>query len=571
MKIFGEKHPLDKRTEDVSEHILVSHIVNILIVIMALVSTYNEFRLGKGFVPYVNYFIVLVSAVAIIPYVLKKLRFENDFFPRFLTTELIILLILFPVVTTAVYGTGGHSGAKVLFMIPVIIAATTYGKTAGLASALLAVLILFSYDTSHLERASVSKMFQLDLIFSGVMITLAWLMGGFTDIEKRTREQLLFMANTDSITGLANHHRFLERLTEELAKAKKNSTPLALIMVDIDYFKFYKDHYGHQKGNEVLARIGEAMQGLVKEPHFPARYGGEEFIIVLPGERREVAQAKALEIEKAIESIPFEGAEIQPLGKMTVSVGVACYPEDGASPEELIRAVDEDLYRAKYGGNRDHLRISIMDQLRALSFFDKGLLGSLKSFLTAINVKDRYTFGHSERVMTYAVATADRLRLSEDKINEIRYGAYLHDIGKIDVETDILNKEGSLTGEEWEVIKKHPVRGCDLIRPLASLAGIASIIRYHHENYDGSGYPDGLQGEEIPLAARILRVVDSFDAMTTDRPYKRTKTLEEACRELRRLAGKIYDPVVVEVFTEVVLEKEKQAGTGGQKEKQRGE
>ncbi|MEW5899703.1 MAG: diguanylate cyclase, partial [Bacillota bacterium] len=526
--------------------------------VMAFVSVYNDFRLGKQFGAYLNYFIIMLSALGIIPYILKKLQAQNEFFPRFLTSDLIILFILFPIVAFSVYGTGGHSGAKILFLIPVIIAATAYGKAVGLTSAFFAILILFSYDVSHLEKAAVSKMFQLDLIFSGVMITLAWLMGGFTDIEKRTREQLLFMANTDALTGLASYHRFQERLREELAKAKKNSNSLALIMMDLDYFKFYSDNYGHQRGNELLAKVGEILQEVVQEPFFPARYGGEEFIIVMPGVTREFAREKALEIEKAIESFPFAGVEIQPLGKMTVSMGVGCYPEDGATPEELIQAADDDLYRSKYGGSRDHLRISITEQLRALSFFDKGVLGSLKNFLTAVNVKDRYTFGHSERVMAYAVAVADRLRLPEDDVNQLRFGAYLHDVGKIEVDTDILIKEGPLTDEEWAVMRRHPVRGGELVRPLASLAGIVSAIRHHHENYNGTGYPDGLRGEEIPLLARVLRVVDSFDAMTTVRPYKEAKTPAEACFELRRLAGIIYDPVVVEIFTGMILEQEEQ-------------
>ncbi|MEW6276815.1 MAG: hypothetical protein AB1556_17110, partial [Bacillota bacterium] len=174
MRIFGEKHPIDKRTEDVSEHILISQIINILIVIMAFVSIHNEFKLGQG-IPYIKFdhIVILLTAVGIIPYILKKLIAESDFFPRFITSEFIILLILFPIVVISLYGTGGHSGAKILFLIPVIIAATTYGKAIGLASAFLAVLVLFSYDTFHLENAAVSKMFQLDLIFSGVMFTLA--------------------------------------------------------------------------------------------------------------------------------------------------------------------------------------------------------------------------------------------------------------------------------------------------------------------------------------------------------------------------------------------------------------
>lgn len=563
MKIFGEQHPLDKRTEDISEHILVSQIINILIVVMAFVSVYNDFRLGKQFGAYFNYFIIMLSALGIIPYILKKLQAQNEFFPRFLTSDLIVLLFLFPVVAFSVYGTGGHSGAKILFLIPVIIAATAYGKTVGLTSAFFAILILFSYDVSHLEKAAISKMFQLDLIYSGVMATLAWLMGGFTDIERRIREHLLWLANTDALTGLASYRRFQEKLREELAQAKKMSSSLALVMLDLDYFKFYNDNYGHQKGNEVLAKVGEILQEAVPEPFFPARYGGEEFVVLLPGVTRKFAREKAREIETAITSFPFAGVEIQPLGKMTVSVGIGCYPEDGATPEELLRAADDDLYQAKYGCRREDLRLHTLEQLRAASLFGKGVLESFKYFLTAVNVKDRYTFGHSERVMAYAVAVADRLHLPEDEVNQLRYGAYLHDVGKIEVEPEILNKKGSLTDEEWAVMRRHPVRGGELVRSLVFLPGIISAIRHHHENYDGTGYPDGLRGEEIPLLARILRVVDSYDAMTTARPYKEAKTPAEACFELRQLAGKIYDPVVVEIFTGMILEQERRQAAAG--------
>jgi diguanylate cyclase (GGDEF)-like protein/putative nucleotidyltransferase with HDIG domain len=565
MKIFGRQHPLDRRTEDVSEHILVSQIINLLLVALAFLSVYTKFQLGQQNILSPDYVfvnvIILIFFISIIPYVLQKLLAESNFFPRFISAELIIITILFPVVTVLIYGTSGHSGAKILFFIPVIMAATSYGKKFGLASAFGAAFILFLFDAYHLEGRDVSNILQLDLIFSGVMVTLAWLMGGFTDIEKRTREGLLLMANTDALTGLANYHHFQERLAEEFARAKKNQNPLALIMMDLDYFKFYQDTYGHQKGNEVLAKVGEILAELVTEPFFPARYGGEVFIITLPGLTKEFAQEKILKIEEAIENFPFTGMEIQPLGKMTVSMGVACFPEDGATPEELLQAADDDFYRTKYGGRRDHLNVAMMDQLGKLSFFERGLLGSLKNILTAVNIKDRYTFGHSERVMAYAVAVAEKIQLDQEKMIELRYGAYLHDIGKIDVHSNVLNKEGSLTTEEWEMIKRHPLRGCELVRPLISFADVVSSIRYHHENYDGSGYPDGLRGEEIPLAARILRIADSFDAMTTERPYKKAKAPLEACRELREKAGKLYDPFLLENFIEMIIEREKQAGS----------
>lgn len=563
MKIFGGQHPLDKRTEDVSEHILVAHVLCILIVLMSFISIYSGYRLGDfqlgEYLQFslFNQIVILVTAAATIPYVFKKLAAESDFFPRFFASEAVALLILFPAVIFTVYGTGGHPGAKILFLVPVIMAATAYGKAAGLACSFFAIFFLLVYDLLRTGHMRISQTFQLDLIFCGLIFNLAWLMGGLTDIEKRTREQLLLLANTDEVTGLANRRRFLERFAEELAKAQKKGAPLALLLFDVDYFKFYCDNYGYQKGYEVLAKIGELLQGAVGEPSFSARFGGEVFVVVIPGGTRERAREKSLEIETLVESCPFEGMQVQPLGRMTISVGIACYPADGSTPAELIRAADEDLYQSKYGGSREHLRLSsVADQLCRLSLSEKGLLGSLKTLLTAVNVKDQYTFGHSERVMAYAVAVAGRLGLGEEEINELRYGAYLHDIGKIDVDSEILNKKEPLSSREWELLKSHPVRGCELIRPLISLAKVARVIRHHHENLDGSGYPDGLRGEEIPLTARILRVVDSFDAMTTERPYKRAKTPLEACRELVALAGKIYDPAVVDVFTRIIAEKE---------------
>jgi diguanylate cyclase (GGDEF)-like protein len=556
MKIFGGQHPIDKRTEDVSEHILVTQVMCIFIVLMYILSVNFAFRVGERF-HFFNQLVILLSVIAIIPYILKKLAAESEFFPRFFASEAVVLVILFPAVIISVYSMGSHPGAKILFLVPVIIAATAYGKTAALTCASLAAFFLLVYDLYRAGSVHINEPFQLDLIFSGLIFTMAWLMGGLTDIEKETREQLLLMANTDEVTGLANQRRFLERLAKELGDAQKKGAPLALILFDVDYFKFYCDNYGYQKGYEVLEKIGGLLRQIVGEPSFSARYGGEVFVVVVPGGTRNRAKELSLEIEKRIEGYPFEGIQIQPLGRITVSVGIACYPEDGSTPGELIGAADEDLYRSKYGGNREYLRLtSVADQMCRLSLSEKGFLGSLKTLLTAVNVKDQYTFGHSERVMAYALTIAEKLCLDEDKTNELRFGAYLHDIGKIDIDAVVLNKKEPLTDAEWELLKNHPVRGCELIRPLLNLAGIVPIIRHHHENFDGSGYPDGLRGEEIPLGARILRVVDSFDAMTTDRPYKRAKTPLEACRELRSQAGKIYDPRVVEVFTQIILERE---------------
>lgn len=560
MTIFEEKHSLD-RTADVSEHILVFHIISILIVIIALLGTNSELIIGKDF-PHLNFvnLIMFVMVLGIIPYVLNKLH-NKEFFPvfNFLTGELPVLLILFSFSIILFLHMDGHYGSRVLFLFPVIIAATSYGQMPGLIASFGATLVLLLHNVIYMENAMLARIFQLDLIFILLMFALAYLLGGFADIEKRTRKQLLVMANTDLLTGLPNDRFFKVRLEEEFQKAKKNMTTLALVMIDIDYFKYYKDNYGHQKGNEVLSKIGEIISEIVKEPLFPARYGGEEFIFILPGFGREKALAKTREIAEAIEVYPFEGTVIHPLGKMTVSTGIACFPDDADTAVGLLETADNDLYRVKYGGSKGHLNISALDKLNFLNNIDKEFLNSLKKILISVNIKDRYTFGHSERVMTYSLAIGKRLGLSEEKIDEIRLGAFVHDIGKMEVDTGILVKQGGLTAKEWETIKKHPVWGSELFRPLIFLTGIATVIKYHHENYDGTGYPDGLRGDEIPLSARIMRIVDSFDAMTTDRSYKKAKSFAETCREMKKMAGKLYDPKLVDIFLEIITEEEKEA------------
>ncbi|MDI6631491.1 MAG: HD-GYP domain-containing protein, partial [Thermoanaerobacteraceae bacterium] len=193
---------------------------------------------------------------------------------------------------------------------------------------------------------------------------------------------------------------------------------------------------------------------------------------------------------------------------------------------------------------------------------EKELLNSMRTLLMVVNAKDRYTYGHSERVLSYALALAEKMGLSGEEKDLLRYGAYLHDIGKIEVESPVLNKPSFLNKKEWELMKKHTVWGSELIQPLVAFREILPIIRSHHENYDGSGYPDHLKGEEIPLLARILRLADSFDAMTSNRPYRKALTFSEACAELERYAGALYDPELVPLFLEAVKDvykKEQQA------------
>lgn len=551
----------NKRNEEISEHILTTQIVFLFMFFMAVISLsrtdfYNNLSLN-----WQNIYLVLLLwisfASGIVLYAGKKRASGFMLGDRPTAWDFSLFLVVFFLSEVILLFTGqSNSPVKIVFLIPVIISSTSYGKKFGLATAGAASTLLFYFDFTSGFESTPSVKFQTDIINSTVMFTLAWLIGGLADIEKAAREDLTNLANTDGLTGLSNHRHFQESLRQHFQSALENNSPLSLIILDIDYFKFYNDSYGHLKGDEVLKQVGAILSESVKQPNCAARYGGDEFMIIVPD-----CEERALEIAEqartAIESSYFEGMEVQPGGKITVSVGVAAFPKHGATPKELIRSADEALYKAKHGRNRVQLYFSVMDDLReGIAESEKDLFNSIKTLVSIINAKDRYTFGHSERVAHYSLRLAERLNLPREEIVLLRYASFLHDVGKIEIDRDLLNKAGPLKPKEWATLQKHPLWGSDIIRPISSLKKAIPVILHHHENYDGTGYPGGLAGEDIPLLARILRIADSYDAMTTDRPYKKAKPPGEACNELKRCAGTLFDPALVNIFVGVVLEDE---------------
>ncbi|PKM82719.1 MAG: hypothetical protein CVU89_04250 [Firmicutes bacterium HGW-Firmicutes-14] len=358
----------------------------------------------------------------------------------------------------------------------------------------------------------------------------------------------------DSLTGLFNHKYFHERLEEEVDRAKLQNTKLSLLMLDIDYFKHYNEVLGYPAGDKLLREFAEILKGLVRSKDVISRYGGEEFAIILTDTDTKLALDVAERICSCVENHPFDGREVQPKGKLTVSLGVATFPDNSVNREELLKMSEEALYRAKHiSKSKVALYFSVFDDLKAeLNHSDFNLLNTIKTLITVINAKDKYTFGHSERVLKYSTALAGHLGLDEEQVKFIKYGAYLHDIGKIEISREILNKKGTLTDDEWLVLKCHPQWGADIIKPVSALQQILPQILYHHERFDGKGYPVGLGGTDIPLNARILAIADSFDAMTTDRPYKRGLTLKTAVKELYRCSGAQFDPNLVELFVKAL-------------------
>lgn len=388
---------------------------------------------------------------------------------------------------------------------------------------------IFSHEDLELVRMMANQ--------AGIIIENAQL---FTQANTR--------ANTDELTGLYNHRHFHERLEQEIARGSRFGNTFSLIMMDIDLFKSYNDIYGHLAGDQVLRRVGHYLASSIRSIDMAFRYGGEEFTIILPEARLDDAFKVAERIRKTIES--KSSSRSMPI---TMSIGVANWPNDGVMKEEIIGRADEALYRAKQmGRNRTCLSSEVVKTANTLIGSEleaqPKALSIIYALAATVDAKDSYTYGHSRKVSEYAVLMGEAMKLPVEKISVLRAAGLLHDIGKVGVPDSILTKKSALTSEEWNPIRTHPELGVEILKHVIDLINCLPAIRHHHEHYDGSGYPGGLKTASIPIEARILAIADAYDAMTSPRPYRAQLTLEDALLELRRCAGRQFDPDLVEIF-----------------------
>lgn len=361
-------------------------------------------------------------------------------------------------------------------------------------------------------------------------------------------------ANKDFLTGLNNHGYFKEIFEKKVATAKESDQPLSLVILDIDDFKKYNDLYGHIQGDQLLQEFGALLKTECDAANFiVARYGGEEFSIIMPNTNCDTAFSFMNELRKKANDTYIKGVEVLPYGCLSFSSGIAECEKETYSISELLNKADQAMYAAKNQGKNlvaiynEHSKYSVQRSL----LLEKDLEEAehqLKIFLS----KDVYTYRHSKRVYQYAVDFSRVLDLSEHERKTLILGALIHDIGKIEVPRDLLNKKGKLEPHEWETMKKHVTWGKEIISTNKKLEDLIPLVELHHERYDGNGYPYGLKEKSIPKLARILCVIDSFDAMTTERPYQKTKTFQEAIVELRECAGKQFDPQFIEPFITMI-------------------
>lgn len=509
-------------------------------------------------------FVLIVMLLVISIYAIWTFSTISKFQQKHMKTIQLIESILFIVVfLIIILLSGGYSSNyKLLFLFIIITTTIQAGMRDGIIISLVCSAIILVMDLVYVPNTLVNSYFENDLVLAGIFILTAWPLGFYVKIEGEHIEMLTIQANKDGLTGLYNHRYFHDTLREKIILSERDNQPISMIIMDIDYFKHYNDLYGHQKGDEVLKNIGILLKEISRPKDIVARYGGEEFALILPNTNENEVIKIGEHIRRNIETTYFEGEENQPNGKLTVSVGISVFPDKAKNDIDLIKSADDALYRAKFfNKNRVEIYTSILDELKQdIEEKHIDLVTSIKTLISVINAKDKYTYGHVERVVVYCRLIADRLRLSEDEKKTLIYGAYMHDIGKINISEDILNKKMPLTNEEWNILKQHSANGVEIIKPVDSLEYISPLILYHHERYDGKGYPHNLKGEEIPYLVRILTVVDSFDAMTSNRPYNKRKTYEEGVEELRRCSGTQFDPEIVEEFASVILENQDRIG-----------
>ncbi|MGS0971747.1 MAG: diguanylate cyclase [Candidatus Izemoplasmataceae bacterium] len=367
-------------------------------------------------------------------------------------------------------------------------------------------------------------------------------------------EEVKKEAITDELTGLYNHRFFYETANEWLQKDKYHSFTIA--MIDIDHFKIYNDLYGHSAGDAALKRIADIIKGNLYEEDFLVRYGGEEFLLYLPLTMESDAFRAIEKVRKNIENAFLHSSDIREF--LTVSVGAATYPLHGKTIEEIVNKADLAVKKGKKTGRNKAILYSDAE-LEKTQYtddiqekIDNAYLSSIYALAATIDAKDHYTFGHSNNVALLSKRLAKEMGYDEATVDLIHSAGLLHDIGKVGIPEQVLSKPGVLTPEEREIMESHVLQSISIIKHIPNLVETVPIIISHHEHYDGTGYPRQIKKESIPKLGRILCLADSYDAMTTDRPYRKGLTSEQAIYEIKRCEGTQFDPEVCEVMIELI-------------------
>ena len=408
---------------------------------------------------------------------------------------------------------------------------------------------ILALTTSEKTIALVTKLFTIVTVI---------IVGVLADKQEQHRRNLQKLATTDELTGVYNQRYFHASIEKEVIETKQEGASVGLIMIDIDNFKLFNDIHGHACGDTILRGTGTLLKAISVERSIVCRCGGDEFAIILVDYPLEQIKQIAEDLKANFEVLKKDYFPADLYQKVTLSMGISQFPNMSSDKKELLSQADMALYHAKnLGKDKIHFYQDIIQQIRkGISSDHQQLIGVFKALLSTISIKDKYTLIHSERVSEYSVLIGKALALNTQELTTLQYAGLLHDIGKIEIPKSILNKIEPLSEDEFQIIRQHPIYSENILEPLERMEKLLEYVRHHHERVDGKGYPDGLTGDRLSLGAKILCIADSFDAMTSERPYRKRLSVSEAFEELRRCSGTQFDPEIVKVFIEHYAQEE---------------
>jgi len=369
---------------------------------------------------------------------------------------------------------------------------------------------------------------------NGEVLGVVFFARDITELKQR-ENSILYMSEHDALTGLHNRRYFEKQLVEI---DKPENLPLSVMMCDVNGLNLINNSFGHQRGDELLLGVAGVLNDCRREGDVLCRTGGDEFVFLMPNTNAEEATQVFNNILKV-----YEERAAFPESKLkfsSVAIGYAAKTKLNDTLTEALSLAESGMYRRKLLSHKG---------------IHSSILSSIKSTLYEKNIE---TEAHSGRMAKLARQTGKLLGLYSNDLDNLELAAELHDIGKIVIDLSILNKKGALSKKEWELIREHPAAGYRITQSIPELQPISEIVLYHHERWDGTGYPQGLADVNIPLLARIISIVDAFDAMTEKRPYREKLSLEEAKAEIMRCAGTQFDPGIAALFVESVLLAESQ-------------